>query len=54
MLLAGLEPDLRWERFITAVRLLAERLDVRQVIGLGAIPMAVPHTRPGDHDRPLQ
>ncbi|MEZ0049501.1 proteasome assembly chaperone (PAC2) family protein [Mycobacterium sp. MAA66] len=46
LLLAGLEPDLRWERFITAVRLLAERLDVRQVIGLGSIPMAVPHTRP--------
>ncbi|OBF15685.1 PAC2 family protein [Mycobacterium sp. ACS4331] len=46
LLLAGLEPDLKWERFITAVRLLAERLDVRRTIGLGAIPMAVPHTRP--------
>lgn len=46
LLLAGLEPDLRWERFITAVRLLAEQLGVRQVIGLGTIPMAVPHTRP--------
>jgi hypothetical protein len=46
LLLAGMEPDLRWERFITAVRLLAERLDVRQTIGPGAIPMAVPHTRP--------
>ena len=46
LLLAGLEPDLQWERFITAVRLLAERLDVRQTIGLGTIPMAVPHTRP--------
>src|SRR5882757_3788737 len=46
LLLAGLEPDLRWERFITAVQLLAERLGVRQVIGLGTIPMAVPHTRP--------
>lgn len=46
LLLAGLEPDLRWERFITAVRLLAERLSVRRVIGLGTIPMAVPHTRP--------
>ena len=46
LLLAGMEPDLRWERFITAVRLLAERLDVRQTIGLGTIPMAVPHTRP--------
>lgn len=46
LLLTGLEPDLRWERFVTAVRLLAERLGVRRVIGLGTIPMAVPHTRP--------
>ena len=46
LLLAGLEPDLKWERFITAVRLLAEQLGVRQTIGLGTIPMAVPHTRP--------
>jgi len=46
LLLAGLEPDLRWERFITAVRLLADRLGVRQTIGLGTVPMAVPHTRP--------
>ena len=46
LLLAGLEPDLQWERFVTAVRLLAERLEVRRTIGLGAIPMAVPHTRP--------
>ena len=46
LLLAGLEPDLQWERFVAAVRLLAERLGVRQTIGLGTIPMAVPHTRP--------
>jgi len=46
LLLAGLEPDLQWERFITSVRLLSERLGVRRTIGLGAIPMAVPHTRP--------
>ncbi len=46
LLLAGMEPDLKWERFITAVRLLAESLGVRQTVGLGAIPMAVPHTRP--------
>jgi predicted ATP-grasp superfamily ATP-dependent carboligase len=46
LLLAGMEPDLKWERFVTAVRLLAERLAVRQTIGLGTIPMAVPHTRP--------
>ena len=46
LLLAGMEPDLKWERFISAVRLLAERLGVRRTIGLGTIPMAVPHTRP--------
>lgn len=46
LLLAGLEPDLKWERFVTATRLLAERLEVRRTIGLGTIPMAVPHTRP--------
>jgi hypothetical protein len=37
LLLAGWNPDLRWERFVTAVRLLAERLGVRKVIGLGTI-----------------
>jgi predicted ATP-grasp superfamily ATP-dependent carboligase len=46
LLLAGLEPDLRWEKFVTAVRLLAEQLGVRRTIGLSAIPMAIPHTRP--------
>src|ERR1700761_8375314 len=46
LLLAGMEPDLKWERFVTAVRLLAERLGVRQTIGLGTVPMAVPPTRP--------
>ena len=46
LLLAGLEPDLKWERFVTAIRLLADQLGVRKTIGLGAIPMAVPHTRP--------
>jgi proteasome assembly chaperone (PAC2) family protein len=46
LLLSGMEPDLKWERFIGAVRLLAERLGVRRTIGLGTVPMAVPHTRP--------
>ena len=46
LVLAGPEPDVHWERFVTAVRRLVERLDVRLTIGLNAIPMAVPHTRP--------
>ncbi|XVV10612.1 proteasome assembly chaperone family protein [Actinoplanes sp. CA-131856] len=47
LLLTGPEPDLQWERFITAVVALAERFGVRVTVGLNAIPMAVPHTRPG-------
>lgn len=46
LLLAGPEPDLYWERFVTAVRGLVERLGVRLTVGMAAIPMAVPHTRP--------
>jgi hypothetical protein len=46
LLLAGPEPDLQWDRFVEAVIALIERLDVRVTIGLNAIPMAVPHTRP--------
>lgn len=46
LVLAGMEPDVQWERFAAAVQLLIERFDVRLTVGLGAIPMAVPHTRP--------
>ncbi|HEV2891758.1 MAG TPA: PAC2 family protein [Frankiaceae bacterium] len=46
LLLAGPEPDVQWERFTAAVRVLVERLGVRLYVGLNAIPMAVPHTRP--------
>jgi len=46
LLLAGPEPDVQWERFTAAMRLLVERLGVRLTIGLNAIPMGVPHTRP--------
>lgn len=46
LMLAGPEPDLQWERFIAAALTLIERLDVRITVGLTAIPMAVPHTRP--------
>ncbi len=46
LLLAGPEPDLQWERFIVAVTGLVERFGVRLTVGLNAIPMAVPHTRP--------
>ena len=46
LLLAGPEPDLHWERFTAAMLALIERLGVHLTIGLNAIPMAVPHTRP--------
>lgn len=46
LLLGGPEPDLQWERFTAAVSALVSRLDVRLTVGLNAIPMAVPHTRP--------
>ena len=46
LLLAGPEPDLQWERFIAAVTALIDRFGVRLTVGLNAIPMAVPHTRP--------
>ncbi|MDP9796507.1 hypothetical protein J2S43_005019 [Catenuloplanes nepalensis] len=46
LLLAGPEPDLQWERYIAAVIQLIDRFRVRLTIGMTAIPMAVPHTRP--------
>ncbi|MEE6259120.1 proteasome assembly chaperone family protein [Plantactinospora sonchi] len=46
LMLSGPEPDFQWERFITALTGLIERLGVRLTVGLNAIPMAVPHTRP--------
>ncbi|WP_300400898.1 PAC2 family protein [Nocardioides sp.] len=46
LLLAGPEPDNRWEAFCRAVREVVERFGVNLVIGMGSVPMAVPHTRP--------
>ena len=46
LLLAGPEPDVQWERFVEAVRMVVDRLGVQLTIGLNAIPMGVPHTRP--------
>lgn len=46
LLLSGREPDFLWERFAIAVGQVVERFGVRVSIGLLAIPMTVPHTRP--------
>ena len=46
LVLVGPEPDYRWRAFTADVIELARRLGVVQWISLGAIPAAVPHTRP--------
>lgn len=46
LLLSGLEPDLRWDGFTESVIDLASSFGVRMSIGLGSIPLGVPHTRP--------
>lgn len=46
LVLVGPEPDYRWRAFTSDIIDLAARLGVVQWISLGAIPAAVPHTRP--------
>jgi len=46
LVLVGPEPDYRWRAFTADVIDLSGRLGVVQWISLGAIPAAVPHTRP--------
>src|SRR5699024_6001676 len=46
LLLHGLEPDLKWERFVAAVQTIVEDFEVPLTIGVHGIPMGVPHTRP--------
>ena len=46
LVLVGPEPDLAWRAFVAAVVELGQELAVRHVVGLGAFPLAVPHTRP--------
>jgi proteasome assembly chaperone (PAC2) family protein len=46
LLLVGPEPDLRWHEFSAEVVALCSRLGVELVVGLGAFPAPVPHTRP--------
>ena len=46
LLLAGPEPDFQWERFVADVHDLIQEHDVPLTLGLGAVPMGVPHTRP--------
>jgi hypothetical protein len=46
LVLSGAEPDYRWRDLADSVVELALELQVGQWISLGAIPAAVPHTRP--------
>ncbi len=46
LVLTGAEPDFKWRRFAADVVDIAKKLEVAQWISLGAIPAAVPHTRP--------
>jgi proteasome assembly chaperone (PAC2) family protein len=46
LLLVGAEPDHAWRAFTTSVVDLALDLQARLVVGLGAYPAPVPHTRP--------
>jgi proteasome assembly chaperone (PAC2) family protein len=46
LLLVGAEPDHTWQAFARAVVDLAMELGARLVVGLGAYPAPVPHTRP--------
>jgi len=46
LLLVGPEPDYKWKQLGNDVMELAIRLGVVEWISLGAIPAAVPHTRP--------
>ena len=56
LVLSGPEPDYRWRELERAAVDLARRLEVAVWISLGAIPAAVPHTRPvtilGTESRP--
>jgi hypothetical protein len=46
LILVGPEPDYRWRELADDAAEIAVRLGVSQWISLGAIPAAVPHTRP--------
>jgi predicted ATP-grasp superfamily ATP-dependent carboligase len=46
LILMGPEPDLRWRQFTAEVVALGRQLGIELVVGLGAFPAPVPHTRP--------
>ncbi len=46
LLLVGPEPDHQWRAYAAALAEVAQLFDVRMLVGMGAFPAPVPHTRP--------
>jgi proteasome assembly chaperone (PAC2) family protein len=46
LVLTGPEPDMRWNKFVSSLMDVVEKLDVRMCVGLGSFPAAATHTRP--------
>ena len=46
LVLVGPEPDHQWRAYAAALAEVAQLFDVRMLVGLGAFPAPVPHTRP--------
>lgn len=46
LIVAGNEPDFRWQQLTREFVALAARYDVSRFVTLGAVPAPVPHTRP--------
>lgn len=46
LVITGTEPSIGWRSFSRTVGDLAEKFDVSELIALGGIPWAAPHTRP--------
>lgn len=46
LIMTGSEPDMRWKELATGLKELTEAWDVRQLICIGSVPAAIPHTMP--------
>jgi proteasome assembly chaperone (PAC2) family protein len=46
LVLVGPEPDHQWRAYAAALAEVAQLFDVRMLVGMGAFPAPVPHTRP--------
>jgi hypothetical protein len=46
LVLSGSEPDFRWKSLSSEIGELAQSLEVVEMVSLGGVPAAVPHTRP--------